>query len=76
MPEPPDFERIAHDIVTATFAARFRGGLIDASDLMRVTEHLRLLWNARGVADLATIEAEFPCVYTKTLDRALRPLDR
>jgi hypothetical protein len=36
MPETPNFARIAHDLVSASFAARFSHGQIDASDLLSV----------------------------------------
>ena len=45
-----------------------------------VAEHLRLIWNARGAADIAKIEAEITNVWTVAepagaLTRALRTLD-
>jgi hypothetical protein len=49
-----------------------------------VAEQLRLVWNARGAADLATIETDLSAMmgvtmagpYVKNLDIALRTLDR
>ena len=65
-----NFDRIARELCTRlgfiTFGTpppTIHPALVDA-------------WNARGAADIATLEAELPGVYTKTLDRALRRLDR
>ena len=71
MPEAIDFDRIARRIAELT-------------DLARVREQLVLIWNARGAADLATIELTLSATmgttaagpYLKNLDRALRALDR
>jgi hypothetical protein len=63
----------------------FDGESIDMSvtdSERRVAEQLRLVWNARGAADLAKLEAVFladndehrPSM--KNLNRALRSLDR
>lgn len=46
-----------------------------------IVEHLTIVWNARGAADIATLEAEIPNVWTAAapagpLTRALRTLDR
>ena len=46
-----------------------------------IAEELRLIWNARGAADIAKIEFEIPNVWTSpepagALARALRSLDR
>lgn len=70
MPETPDFDRLA---------ARLEGETRDA-----IAEALRQIWNARGAADLATIEtalhqligASSSGLSIKHLDRALRTLDR
>jgi ribosomal protein S27AE len=41
-----------------------------------IAEQLRLTWNARGAADIATIDAALPGASVKTLDALLRLLDR
>jgi hypothetical protein len=86
MPETPDFEQFARGIVDTLLE---NGGY----DFLRpdgkskalaqagVAEQLRLVWNARGAADIATIEVEIPNVWTSAepagpLTRALRSLDR
>lgn len=82
MPETPDFEKIASQILD-------RSPLINV-DWKRITaasiaEQLRLVWNARGAADIAKIETileqprrEVPprIVTVTTFDLALRRLDR
>ena len=74
MPETPDFDQIAKshlqqvakDLVQTSLAHK------------HVVDQLRLVWNARGAADIAKIEADVSLedVYVKNLDRALRSLDR
>lgn len=49
--------------------------------LAEIAEQLRLVWNARGAADIARLEFEIPNVWTSAepagpLTRALRSLDR
>ena len=78
MPETPDFETLARKI----------GESLTVADLdeARATfaESLRLVWNARGAADMAKVESELAQQmgatasgpYVKNLDRALRGLDR
>lgn len=76
MSEPPDFDRIALDLCLA--------GDRDGPGSTEIAEQLRLVWNARGAADLVKVEAELSTLmgatasgpYTKNLDRALRSLDR
>ena len=75
MPETPDFEKIARAILEASDGEPGE---------TRIAEQLRLIWNARGDADLAKIEHELAMLmgatasgpYLKTLDRELRKLDR
>lgn len=71
MPETPDFDQIAARTGVATISCP------------AVAEQLRLVWNARGAADLATIEATITYALSASapglvsyLDRALRSLDR
>lgn len=74
MPEPPDFDQIALQLVTQG----------QARDQVAIIEQLRQVWNARGAADRATLDAELSSQmgataagpYVKNLDRALRMLDR
>ncbi len=75
MPETPDFDQIARTILEASDGEPGEG---------RIAEQLRLVWNARGAADIAKIETELSMLmgpttagpYVKNLDRALRTLDR
>jgi len=54
------------------------------SPINEIEETLRLVWNARGAADIAKIESELASQmgstasgpYVKNLDRALRTLDK
>lgn len=71
MPESPDFERLARRIAIY-FSPAASGEALDPH------EALRQVWNARGAADLAKIDAlelTMP-LSLKSLDRALRSLDR
>jgi len=79
MPETPNFDQIAKSLLLQV-----------AKDLVQtslahnhVVEQLRLIWNARGAADLATIDATITYTLSmadaglmKQLDRAIRILDR
>jgi len=73
MPEIPDFDQIAMDLLVQT-----DGDL----GVTEVAEELRQVWNARGAADLAKLEWAFdPAVSNgqpsmKLLDQVLRTLDR
>jgi hypothetical protein len=59
-----------------------RGGSSELTDLRLIREQLVLIWNARGAADIAALEAELLNEgtarpgFAKNLDRALRGLDR
>ena len=63
---------------------RLREFDVDEEDVQAVAEQLRVVWNARGAADLETIEAKLSSLmglitagpYVKNLDQALRKLDR
>ncbi len=70
MPETPDFHAIARAALTDP------AGHYDAYRVGPVADQLRLVWNARGAADIAKLEAELPGALTKRLDAALRSLDR
>lgn len=78
MPETPDFDSIARG------ALADKMGNYDAHRVAPVAERLRQVWNARGVADVATIEAELARMmggtasgpYVKNLERAIKGLDR
>jgi hypothetical protein len=70
MPETPDLDRIARELCiklgfvgVGTPPKTIRTALID-------------VWNARGAADLAILEAAFPGAVTTTLKATLRSLDR
>jgi hypothetical protein len=78
MPETPDFEQLArhlHHLIAP---------LPRSVGEQEIVEQLRLMWNARGAADMATIEHDLSTLmgttaagpYLKNLDRALRKLDR
>jgi hypothetical protein len=75
MPESPDFEKIAREIDRVV--TEYARTTLDLPDPVPVIiDQLRLVWNARGAADLAKLEADFPGTVTKMIDRALRSLDR
>jgi hypothetical protein len=67
MPESPDFDAIAHAIKWSIPD--------DKVDTEFIAEQLRLVWNARGAADLATIEAALAVKPPDILEQ-LRSLDR
>jgi hypothetical protein len=82
-------ETVNFDSLTSTTIDRYeavgeiRGGVADAL-AGAINGALRLAWNARGAADLATIESELSRQmgttaagpYLKNLSRAIRALDR
>ena len=84
MPETPDCEQIAHHIVDVAYTDDGQIRDVKAALQAAIAEQLRLVWNARGAADLATIETELTALmgataagpFIKNLDRALRTLDR
>lgn len=79
MPETPNFDRIARDHVPGA-----PSDPLWSVHVQTIAEQLRLVWNARGAADIAKIESELTSQmgasasgpYLKNLDRALRTLDR
>jgi len=80
MPETPDFDQIARDLLEGLGIDEgehpLAGGWLRATRASQIAQQLRLIWNARGAADLALIEHSFPGTHTKTLERGLRSLDR
>lgn len=58
--------------------------IVALNDIGDIRDQLRLIWNARGVADIATVESELfemmsPAEvgrHLKRFDRAIRALDR
>ena len=58
--------------------------LVELTDLRLIREELRLIWNARGAADIATLEFHIierlppgiAGLYVEDLARALRMLNR
>lgn len=70
-PETPDFDRIARE-VTEQVDVHVATLVVLQRD---IREQLRLVWNARGAADIALIETISPFPTKVSLD-ALRKLDR
>jgi hypothetical protein len=58
--------------------------IVGLNDIDPICDQLRLIWNARGAADIATIESQLFEImepadvgrHLKRLDRAIRALDR
>jgi hypothetical protein len=82
--ETPNFDSIAADAIRRSeIVAGFGQVLVDQLAGV-VRDQLRLAWNTRGAADIATIETDLSAQmgamkagpYIKNLDRALRQLDR
>jgi hypothetical protein len=105
----PNFDQMAGRMFAAARTEAQITGL-DADAVSLIAEQLRLVWNARGAADIATLHEQFQlvdeliaqlecslatgldykastaaniralekerCAIAKTLDRALRTLDR
>jgi hypothetical protein len=67
MAEPPDFEQIARQAISGS-----------EFHIRRVTEQLRLVWNARGAADIHAIESPFMGLgpFREKVNDAIRSLDR
>ncbi len=78
MPESPDLEAIARRLSGVWGNTRTAQPMAES-----IAEQLRLIWNARGAADIVKLEAELSAMmgvtasgpYVKNLDRALRKLD-
>jgi hypothetical protein len=80
MADIPNFALIARRIASTLIAEPSER---DAADVSAIVDELRAIWNARGAADLATIELELAQIGVKatghlhqTLDNAVRALDR
>lgn len=56
MPEPPDFEQMARRLLDDLPDAFLTRGASASVAMPGVVEQFRLIWNARGAADLATID--------------------
>jgi hypothetical protein len=65
MPEPPDFDQLAQDLLYSGHPE-----LLKASE---IAEQLRQVWNARGAMDVAVLDAYGD---TRHLAAHLRTLDR
>jgi hypothetical protein len=91
MAETIDFEQVARDILehlsTSVLSHEAAFGTEPSraeSHAILIAEHLRLIWNARGAADVVAVEAALISLmggtasapYVKNLDRALKKLDR
>jgi hypothetical protein len=67
MPESPDFDQIARRLILLT-AAVHRQPI--ETQLAEIAEQLRLVWNARGAADVIVVAEDHDFVYAiKALDR-------
>jgi hypothetical protein len=82
MPDAPDFDQITRTVLRA-ISDNIRGECPPLA-FGPVRSALVQIWNARGAADLAKVDAELSMMmgatmagpYVKNLDRALRGLDR
>jgi hypothetical protein len=90
MAETIDFEQVAREILEQLATSVLTREAAFGTEPPRaqrhtvlIAEHLRLIWNARGAADLEALEAVLLSLmgatasapYLKSLDRALRKLD-
>jgi len=73
MPDHPDFEKIARDVLPFCLGVKHAADVPEACGL--IAEQLRVVWNARGAADLAALE---PLLGVNLDDetRVIRRLDR
>jgi hypothetical protein len=87
LPESSKREQMANVSEKAPKALVFEAvaqRIVDLNDISAIRDQLRLIWNARGAADIATIESALFGImrpadvgrYLKRLDRAIRALDR
>lgn len=79
MPETPDFDQIANQIVDRYQAVGEVRGLVDDALRGAIIDAVRLAWNARGAEDLATLEwregfKKAPTI--EALKAEIRKLDR
>ncbi len=71
MPESPDFDQIAYALLVRGSRA------VMPHDVPPAADELRRLWNARGAADLAAVEATLDGMEgVKAAAEAVRRLDR
>ena len=84
MPETPDFESIARGLIVLIDldgAAEDENPIDDlhrqaiANQLADVAKQIRLLWNARGAADIAKVEL-LEEAHAEMVVEAIRSLDR
>lgn len=85
MPESPDFDTMAVEALISTTKLTTPDDVVWYDAVKRgIIKQLREVWNARGAADRATIDASLASQmgatasgpYVKNLDRAIRTLDR
>jgi hypothetical protein len=75
MPEPPDFEQIAHKLHDTFGCDHGTDAETVAAQVAMIIEQLRQVWNARGAADLAKLAETYR--FTSEMDtNAIRSLDR
>jgi hypothetical protein len=70
MPDTPDFDQLARTVVPFCLGIKTSNDVVEACGI--VAAQLRLVWNARGAADIARLEALDVMVSADTL----RSLDR
>jgi len=62
MPETPDFDQIARDLLEGLDIDEgehpLAGGWLRANRASQIAQQLRLIWNARGAADLAAVKRD------------------
>lgn len=76
-----DVFRKAHDVRAFEEVAQ---RIVRLEDIALIRDQLRLIWNARGVADIATVESQLFKImepadvgrHLTSFDRAIRALDR
>ena len=87
MPESIDFNQIARYVIALVESNYFEPHVYDHLDpkaiaalIGKVAKQLRLVWNARGAADLATIldliGVDVDTLHKTDIARALKPLDQ
>lgn len=70
MPESPDFDQMARDLLDAFIDTR-------QARPQQIVDYLRHVWNARGAADLAiVVDERLAGVDTEDMERAIKKLDR
>ena len=74
MPDTPDFTAIARQTLGASFPNGRTAEALAICDAF--AEQLRLIWNARGAADIATVNAAYLTAPLDHVTGAIRSLDR